>query len=160
MMETHRPGAELEPERGRSELRSLRSGHAQLDACAERVEAALAAFAEAAAPGDPEPVWQLLRELQARLLEHLATEERSRILERATRFAPRFLEQGDRLLGEHADLRAMAGALVGDEAGTAGGDWAEVQSRFVALRDALRHHEAAEDELIQRAYTEETGGSG
>jgi hypothetical protein len=143
---------------GESEWQALESEHRQLEQCAERVGMALGGLAEG--HGEVRDTLVLLREFRTRLHDHLASEEGKRILERAARNAPRFLERVETLRGEHAELRRRVDALKDEAEGAREEDWPDVYGRFVELRRLLRAHEAAENDLVQRAYLEDIGGPG
>ena len=145
----------------RARWQSIESQHEALGHFVERVERLLSRLAEGS-PGEGEGVTarRLVRELQVRLFEHLATEERNRILERAAAAAPRFHERVDRLLAEHRDLRDRMNLLAADIEAVDGEAWQPLHVRFVELRRTLRKHETAENDLLHRAYREDIGGPG
>ena len=140
---------------------SLQSEHAALRSSARRVEALLATLADTAPEraGEAE-VREIQRQLgyfRRQLLDHLAHEERSGILELAVAAAPRFHRRVERLRGQHVELRERIDALVEEAAGT---DWVRVHAHFVAFRRVLVTHDRAENNVVQRAYLEDLGGRG
>ena len=144
--------------RSDSGAQRIRSEHASLGLCVERLDDLLERLACGSADAsDGADVLLLLDDFRQRLFAHLHREETTGVLERALVVAPHFARRVERLRHEHRDLRQLADGLV---AQAGGGDWTLTRRCFVAFRDVLRAHEQGENEVLQRAYLEDLGGSG
>ncbi len=150
-----RPTERMDGEHG-----AIRSDHAALRRCAERIDEQLARLVEGTgSSGDA--VRSLLEEFRVRLLRHLSAEEQAGIMQQAVAVEPRFARRVEQLLVEHADLRRGAGDLAAGPDGSNGApDWGGFHARFVAFRSVLEAHEGAENEVLQCVYLEDLGGRG
>jgi len=109
----------------------------------------------------PEAARALLSELDERLATHFAYEEECGVLALALEAAPRFTREAESLFREHrmfahwvSEIRAQA------EAAPARVEpWLAVREAFAGLRARLSAHERSEGEILQRAYSEDLGGS-
>ena len=136
----------------------IESEHASLRTLGERLEDALGRLAD----GPPDPAEAsstraLLETFHAQLFAHLAHEESQGVLEKAAAVEPRFEVRVRRLRAEHAELRGRMDELAASTADLGG---SELYTRFVAFRRALRAHDRAETDILQRAYQEDVGGRG
>ncbi len=134
---------------------SFQAEHATLSIHVEHLEARLGP--DPGAGTAPAGVDELLSSLEAfreQLLAHLSAEEQDGLLERAVEEAPHFDHRARGLRGEHDVLRELLETLVGE---AAAGRWQRVRVGFAEFCETLRDHEAAENELMQRAYLEDVG---
>jgi hypothetical protein len=104
-----------------------------------------------------------LARLRDQLAMHFALEEAYGYFEDALRVAPRFSAKAERLRGEHdgfyvdiCDIVDRADQLLHHEVPTR--CLTHVVARFDDFCEALRRHESAENQLIQRAFNEDLGG--
>jgi hemerythrin-like domain-containing protein len=138
-----------------------RSEHDALLAAMHRLEAALAA----AAPGREHPwnrrVLDHLRGLEGVLAEHVASAEGpGGVFGEIDQTRPTLVRRIERLRREHADLLRQAQALqrlaahYGEDERP---DAADIRRRAAALLGALRHHQAAEADVIFESFCTDIG---
>ena len=101
-------------------------------------------------------------DLAARVDDHFVREEAGKYLPDVYEGAPHYSEHADRLLGEHAQLRASLGEVAEIVAAAAGDDarWTAALNVYRRFAERLRDHEHAESALVQRALTEDIGSLG
>lgn len=104
-------------------------------------------------------VGHLLETLQERLDAHFLDEEHSTLFEDLVRRAPHLAEEVHRLKGEHGQLRVRLQALRHAVNGTPldAETWDRAEREFRGFHDQLFHHEAHENELLQRVFGEDIG---
>jgi hypothetical protein len=105
----------------------------------------------------------VLARLRDQLALHFALEEAYGYFEDAIEVAPRLSIKADRLRGQHADfyveicdIADHAERLLHREVPAR--SFTHVVARFDDFCEALRRHEAAENQLIQQAFNEDLGG--
>lgn len=102
-------------------------------------------------------VANLLGTFQERVLAHFDDEEAAGLLPEIAEHLPQCTEVINRLAAEHAELRQQLEELVrlvGDAPLTTE-CWNRLEKDFRTVHDRLMHHEAAENELLQRAYDDD-----
>lgn len=104
-------------------------------------------------------VAHLLETLEERLEAHFQDEERSTLFEDLVRRAPHLAEETLRLKAEHGTLRNRLRFIraVVDGQPLKPETWQAVEKDFREFHDQLFHHEAHENELLQRVFGEDIG---
>ena len=104
-------------------------------------------------------VAHLLETLNERLEAHFQDEERSTLFDDMVRRAPHLAEEALRLKAEHTSLRNRMRVLRNTVNGTPlqPESWQAVEKEFREFHDQLFHHEAHENELLQRVFGEDIG---
>ena len=105
-------------------------------------------------------VGRLLSNLEKRLTEHFALEEKVGFLDRALEVAPRLSRRASGLRKQHESLeknlrellKAAEGAMNPDDS------WRRTAADFRRFAAELRRHEKAEDELEIAAHMDDLGG--
>ena len=100
-----------------------------------------------------------LQELRALLVHHFAGEEGDQGLHAVVaEGAAHRLPNLQHLFDDHREFLARAEALVAEAAALEAGPAARLHEGVLALADALRRHEAEEEELFGEAFYRDIGG--
>lgn len=101
----------------------------------------------------------LLSALKERVEAHLQDEETSDMFGDLRRRAPHRSDYIERLEAEHAEMRdKLRGLLKLVETSTLdSATWDAAEHQFRDFSNQLTHHEAAENDLVQRVYDEDLG---
>jgi hypothetical protein len=107
-------------------------------------------------------VVHLFVELEQRLPEHFAFEERGGYLSDALAIAPRLSKWAAQLAEDHPIFLEQLRELVRDAHEAAADDsrqpWEQIAVRVQKLASALGEHELEENRLVQQAFSEDIGG--
>ncbi len=108
---------------------------------------------------DPGGVNQLIGELYERIVSHFHHEEDGGYLSEALELAPRLTPLAEKLHEQHETLGELLGELRGLAQQREDTDswWKTLSDTFNNFSRELLRHEAAEDKLVQEAFTQDVG---
>ena len=110
-------------------------------------------------PHDPEKAKNLVQHLCQLVESHFAHEEEGGYMSEATKRAPHLSDRANDLFEEHTQLSVVLQQLCDKVSNKHTNDipWEKVSAKFDVLIQDLGKHEAAENALLQEAYTDDIG---
>jgi hypothetical protein len=102
----------------------------------------------------PEDILRVLTQIRSELAHHFAEEEAGGCFEEAVSRCPGLSAQADRLQVEHPELLRQIDALIAQtlDSRKSFESWLAFERQFDKLCEVLHAHEAAENDLLRRAF--------